>query len=82
MILVVVILEKVYPIFEFVAFEEVDVETETVLPTTVGGVGVAFDMNVVAENNFDTAENIPDPAAAVDVVVGPAAGAAVSYYSS
>lgn len=80
MVVVVVILEKVYPIFEFVAFE-IDVEIETVLPT-VGG--VAFDMKVVAaENNFDKAENIPDPgaAAAADVDVGPAA-AAVSYYSS
>ena len=74
MIHVVAILEKVYPIFEFVAFE-IDVETALL---TVGG-GVAFDMNVVAENNFDKAENIPDPD---DVVVGPAAGAAVSYYSS
>ena len=79
MILVVVILETVYPIFEFVAFEEV----ETVL-STVGG--VAFDMKVAsAENNFDIAENIPDPAAAAD---GPAAvdddvgPAAASYYSS
>jgi hypothetical protein len=68
MILVVVILETVYPIFEFVAFED---EVETVLPQTVGGgVGVAFDMNVVAENNFDKAENIRGPAAAA------------SYYSS
>ena len=63
--------------FEFVAFE-IDVETETVLPTTVV-VGVAFDIKVAAaENNVDKAENIPDPAAA-DVDVGPAAA---SYYSS
>lgn len=75
---VVAILEKVYPIFEFVAFE-IDVEIETVLSTVVGG--IAFDMKVVvAENKFDKAENIPDPAAA-DVDVGPAAAAAASYYS-
>ena len=66
----VVILEKVYPIFEFVAFE---IDVETVLPTVDGG--VAFDMNVAAENNFDTAA-AADPA----VDVGPAAAA--SYYSS
>ena len=53
MIHVVVILEKVYPIFEFVVFE-IEVEVET----------VAFDMELVAENNFDKAANIPHPAAA------------------
>ena len=74
MVLVVVILEKVYPIFEFVAFE---IDVEAVLLTVVGGV-VAFDMEPAAENNVDKAENIPDPAAA-DVDVGPAAA---SYYSS
>ncbi len=67
----VAILEKVYPIFELVVFE---IDVEAVL-LTVGGV-VAFDMEVVAaENNVDKAENIPDPAAAD----GPAAAA---YYSS
>jgi len=53
MVLVVVILETVYPIFEFVAFEiDVDDETETVLAQTVGG-GVAFDMEFAAADDVD-----------------------------